>query len=81
MTKEDLADLIRTRTDDLADHTDGRLAAMQSVIYGQLLAVESNMRNLRDDIASLRQRIEGNTRRIGDARWQGTTTTGPRSRS
>ncbi|MGB3688659.1 MAG: hypothetical protein WBA02_05085 [Jannaschia helgolandensis] len=58
MTNEELADLITARTGNLRDHFDTKLTAMQAHIYGKLLSIESDMLDLRGDIARLREALD-----------------------
>ena len=57
MTNEELADLINARSNNLRDHFDAKLTAVQAHVYGKLLAIESDMLDLRGDIARLREHV------------------------
>ncbi len=56
MTNEDIADLIRARTDGVAGHIDRRIAAMQAALEGELVILEEGLQDLRAEVACVLRR-------------------------
>ncbi|WP_138473085.1 hypothetical protein [Poseidonocella sp. HB161398] len=67
MTNGELGDLIVARTENLKDHFDARLVAMQNHICGKLLAIESGLPDLRGEVNHLRTQVKMRSVPTGEA--------------
>ena len=68
MTKQELADLINARMDELRDHIDRGFDAFQASMDERFLALTNGVRDAHSDTAELREIVEAQNRLLDERR-------------